>query len=432
LLPAALFLAARLLASPAPTLPSTLPTSPDPLQALIADLAGDSWLVRQKAQDALVKLGPDIRPRLLRLLRETQDEEVRTRLEAALRRIDEDRATGVSLVTVRLRNASPPQIFAELSRQANAPLLPDPPGLFESRDWPALDLDIQSQPFWAAMRQISARLSVTLQPAGPQQELAVVDRSPGARMLAGSPACLAGPFLVVATQINTYRSVDLNQPKNVRRHCSLALLVYAEPKLRLLQGSNTASIEEATDDLGNSLVVSPAPADYMQPGNHWLWNLNVSLAPPPQGPRRIATLKGSARYLIQTRSDAARIPDVLNARNVPRTVAGMRFLFKDLRRRGDFYEARLDIHRPGLNPNDWNLPNLYNSFKLLDSRGNPFIRLGSVSPAPAADVTEITLQFQRRNLPNQPPAEPATLLWEVPTETSLVVVPFRFSDLPLP
>src|SRR5881392_4092500 len=57
---------------------------------LIQELSADAWQTRQKAQDALVQYGLDIRPRLNGVLRETRDEEARARVEAALRQIEEN------------------------------------------------------------------------------------------------------------------------------------------------------------------------------------------------------------------------------------------------------------------------------------------------------------------------------------------------------
>src|SRR5262245_39758099 len=79
---------ARAQQSPAPALPPEQATA---MEALFTNLSADSWQVRQQAQDALVQMGPDARPRLLLLAKQTRDEEVRTRAEAAIRQIEENR-----------------------------------------------------------------------------------------------------------------------------------------------------------------------------------------------------------------------------------------------------------------------------------------------------------------------------------------------------
>src|SRR4051812_8243963 len=86
------------------TVPATQPSvTAQRIEELVRELAAEPWQVRQKAQDALVQYGIDVRPRLNALLKETRDEEVRTRVEAALRQIEENRTTGASLITLHLK-----------------------------------------------------------------------------------------------------------------------------------------------------------------------------------------------------------------------------------------------------------------------------------------------------------------------------------------
>src|SRR5215212_6317294 len=100
------------------TLPTTRPLADEArIEQLIRELSADAWQTRQKAQDALVQYGLDIRPRLSTVLRDTKDEEARTRVEAALRQIEENRTTGASLITLHMKNAKPAEVFAEISRQ---------------------------------------------------------------------------------------------------------------------------------------------------------------------------------------------------------------------------------------------------------------------------------------------------------------------------
>src|SRR6266704_2025841 len=101
------------------TRPATQPIADPQIEQLVRQLAADDWQTRQKAQDALVQYGLDIRPRLNAALRETKDEEVRTRVEAALRQIEENRATGASLITLHMKGAKPAEVFTEIARQAS-------------------------------------------------------------------------------------------------------------------------------------------------------------------------------------------------------------------------------------------------------------------------------------------------------------------------
>src|SRR2546430_9705368 len=107
------------------TLPTTQPAIGDPrIEKFIGELSADDWQTRQKAQDALVQYGLDIRQRLSAVLRETKDEETRARVEAALRQIEENRTTSALLITLPMKGAQPAEVFAGMSRQASAGLWP--------------------------------------------------------------------------------------------------------------------------------------------------------------------------------------------------------------------------------------------------------------------------------------------------------------------
>lgn len=413
--------------------PTTLPAEISAkVEALVKKLSDEAWQTRQKAQDELVQMGPMVQPRLQELLKQTRDEEVRSRVEAALVTMEENRLTGTSFITIHLKKASPKQIFAELARQANAEMRPNPPNLWDAKSWPLVDIDIERQPFWVAMREICGKIGVSPQSNGMDRSMVIMDRNAAGRMWGEAPVVVSGPFLVVATYINRSNYVDLNQPQNIGRQCNVQLMVYFEPKMRVLQASYSAKIDEAIDDKGNSLVMSRSFVEGMQPVSGWVWNMSASLLPNPNTGDKIAKLKGSGRFLIQTRSEVAEVPDVVNAHEVSREIGGRRFKLKEVRKSGDAYVAHLTIFRAGWNPNEWNTGVPHNTFRMVDARGVALTRINSGNNV-GGEQMDITLQFQRQNWNGGENAgEPTKLICEVPVETREIVVPFEFKNLPLP
>ena len=416
------------------TQPTTRPLADEArIEKLISELSADAWQTRQKAQDALVQYGLDIRQRLNAVVKETKDEETRTRVEAALRQIEENRVTGVSLITLHMKGARPAEVFAEISRQASAELRPSPVNLWESKSWPAVDIDIDRQPFWQAVGDVCNKFGVAPQ-NNMAMEMVIGERSAGPKLFGEAPSVISGPFLVVCGYINRSHSIDLNQAKNVRRSCTVQFLIYPEPKMRVLQGTHTVRIDEAVDEKGNTLAIPGLPPDMGFNTNTWPWNMSASLMPQVNTGKEIARLRGAGRFIIQTRSEQAEIGDIQNARGVTKMVAGKKFTLKEVRKQGNQYVAMITLFRAGWTPNEWNYM-MYpqQTFRMVDARGVPLMRLGNGSSGGGVDQMDIDIQFQRQNWNGTENAgEPVKLLWEVPVETKEIAVPFEFRDLPLP
>jgi len=425
---------------PAPgTTQPALVAADDRVEALVRQLGDDSWRDRQKAQDQLVQMGEKVRPRLGQLLNQTADEEIRTRVEAILRQLDENRVAGTSMITIHMKAASPREVFAEIGRQAYTELRPSPNNLWESRVWPKVDIDIDNRPFWEAMREACTKFGVSPQNAqNAERDLFLVEGT-GISQLWGPncPTAIAGAFMVVATTINCNYMIDLNNPKAINRNANVQFVVYAEPKMRVLQGSYYAKLDEVVDDKGNSIAVR-TPFDQMNPPRELVWRLWCQIQPQPAS-TRVTKLKASARFVLQTRAESAEIANPLSAAGTEKVVGGRKFKLKAMTRNGDMYVVQMTFHRSGWSQVEWN--SMYNlnmsgmvNFKLVDAQGNRFTRVNMNPRGGSTDAIDIDIQFQRANWAGgaNPVGEPAKLTWDMPIETREVNVPFEFRDLPLP
>lgn len=427
-------------ASTRPAGPSTRPAiAPDPkLESLIAQLGAESWQTRQKAQEALTQYGPSIRPRIQRLLAESGDEEVRTRAEAILRRLDEGRFSGPSMITLHVKNAPPQDVFAQIAKQSYCELRPSPPDLWEKREWPKISLDVDSRPFWEVMSQVCAKLNVNPQrQLGSARELLIMEgTNANAFWKPNAPSVVSGAFMVVATNITCTHTVDLNEKRGGSRSGSVQFLAFAEPKLRVLQGSYYASVNEAVDEKGNNVSVRAA-SEFMNPQRELAWRLFCQINPPATS-QRIARLKATGKFIVQTRSETAEVPNIASASDVTKIVGGRRFLIKNVEKNGDVYIVHTVFYRAGWSQQEWS--SMYNlnasgmiNFQLADEQGNGFNRVNITPRGSANDSMTIDIQFQRMNAAGAAPVgEPAKLTWDIPTETREVVVPFEFKDLPIP
>jgi hypothetical protein len=402
------------------------------IDGLLANLAHENFHLRQKAQDELARMGPPVRARLVEEMKRAADDEVRTRLEAAIRQIDEGRMTGASMITIHLKKASPGQVLSEICRQANAQIRLNPPNLWTTHEWTATDIDIEEQPFWAAMKSFCKTWNLAPVNNGMEREMVITE---GTCTMFGKWSSVSGPFLVAATYIHTNNSRDLNQPANVTRNCNVQIMVCPEPKMRVLQGSYSANIEKVLDDKGNALNnanVGMPGMQPLQPGNSWMWNMSACLLPRAES-RSIATLKGSARFMLQARSESGEIADILSAKNVSKSAGGRRFLVKEVRKNNEMFQVMMTIFRPGWTAQEWNFQFPGTLFKLVDGEGNALFRMHAAPGSMTNEQMELTIHYQRQNWNGGVPAgEPVKLTWEIPVESKEIQVPFELLDLPLP
>src|SRR3712207_3439162 len=120
---------------PAAPAPTTRPI--DPVDSLVFDLAADDWPTRQRAEDTLVEQGRPVVDRLKHAVTDgSLPEEVRQRASSALARIAERESFGASSITLHMKDAHLRDVFAEISRQCGAELLPMPAELWDLRPWP--------------------------------------------------------------------------------------------------------------------------------------------------------------------------------------------------------------------------------------------------------------------------------------------------------
>jgi hypothetical protein len=299
-----------------------------------------------------------------------------------------------------------------------------------------VSVNLEDVSFWQAIKELSGKTNVTLQRVGMDRELVLV-QGQGKPWL-NLPTAEHGPFLVVAHSAYLSHIADLTT-KEVRRGCTIRFTVYAEPKIKVLKGLYSAEIEEAVDENGAPLAPQQARPDRMATNSSWAWSMNAILTPPPGVGERIERLRGSGRFIIQTRSEKAEIDDILNAKGVVKVIQNDRLVIKEVKTTGVTYTVHLALERGGPSGGgaalaaDWNENNLAATLRLVDANGDPLTRRNYASGGVTDEQVSMNLIFSRQDWNgNVSAGEPVKLIWEVPTETAEISVPFEFRDLPLP
>lgn len=419
----------------ATTTPTSRPAPPVPnekIEAAIRQLSAESWKQRQVAQDTLVSFGQDAVSRL-RELDASNDEEVRTRAGAALAQIEQNEQFGGSVVTVKMANAKPEAVFAEIGRQARCDFPAYPSTLWNAgRPSQPISMDLERVPFWTAFREACTKSGVFPQQYGSDRRMSLAQ---GGISYWNGPSVISGPFLVVANRIYRSDSIDLANPAAVQRDFQVNFTTFVEPKIRVIQSSYNVRIDEAVDDKGNSLLVKERVPEGMSSGQQWMWNLSARLTYPENAGKQIVRLRGGMRFLVQTKAETLDVPDILKVKNVEKTVAGRRVLIKEVKVMGDTYEVQMTVYRDALSPNDWNAMSYPGSaLRLVDKNGKALTSAGW-NGGGGMNEMNYNWHFNRNTWAGDRttrPEEPQRLVWEIPTETREMTAEFAFKDLPMP
>lgn len=408
------------------THPNALELSPAVQQKLLADLASDTWAVRQRAQENIVQLGPAALPMVEAALAKENDAEVRGALMTARDRINRDRILGPSYITIHLKNASPKDVFEQLNRQCFADLKVFPENLWEQQKWPAVTVDIEHEPFWKALNLIAASTGVTLNHYGEGLRL-----MRGAGFSAMGPSMVEGPFLVLATRINRSQSVALAN-NSVRSDFSIQLAIYAEPKLKVLEASSV-SLSQAMDDRGNSLLPDVSQTRSVYGVGNNAWNMTAPMRYPAHPGTHIAHLKGEANFIVATASQQLEIPNILSAHDETRTIGGLSITLHEVKKNVNGYEVNISTsHQAAGGQWESMQQSIYRQMKIYDAAGQAFEYRG-MSSRTSNTGSEMTLTLAPLPSPDGHESKaPSKLVWEIPTSTTPVSVPFEFANLAMP
>jgi hypothetical protein len=400
----------------------------DPDQ-ILEQLASPDWRVRRRAQEQLVRGGEDAKPFIHELIERAKTDEARKNAEAALAQIADNRLLGPSYITLHVKDAPASQVMAEISRQSFAPLQTIPDNLWKQESFPKLALDVDREPFWKVMPDVCQKLGIDFRPAAGGMRLM---HTGGMRTEGVSE--VDGAFLVVATGINYTRSKSFARQGEQSRF-GMNLTVLPEPKLTVLRGAGTVSVDEAMDDKGNSLVPDKASAAVWGGyGGFGGWNLYVQLRYPKEIGTRLTRFKGSTSFLIQLESERVEIPDLTSLRPTTRLVHNLQATFEQMKKAaaGDVWQLHIRVDRPNFGGPEWQqfMDVAQNRLKVLDLDGNPLTRRGT-STNVNNNTVEMTLEFVQSTAGGRMTGPPSRLVWEVPTKTREITVPITFHDLPL-
>jgi hypothetical protein len=208
--------------------------------------------------------------------------------------------------------------------------------------------------------------------------------------------------------------------------------VYAEPKISVLRAVSF-QLDRAEDDRGNGLLPQTSRRALSRRFRTGSRQLPMPFERPPEEVTRIARLRGNMTVAVQISTSLWEVADPLGMSPATRLVDSIPVTIESLTpsQDGESYEFLASI------PAGWSSRGIQEEMselvrkrlRVLDAKGQA-LTVGTADARSMGDVTQLTAEVNRTPEDGGKKAGPAAkIVWDVPTQTRSVVVPFDFKDL---
>lgn len=414
-------------------------------EQLIKDLGADDWRTREKAGRDLAARGEQALPFMRRALATTDDPEVQRRLAVLVRKMDHERLTAPKRVTLAAKNRTAKQVLDDLAKQTGYRI--------EFTD--GLDtkysFDFADTSFWQALDAVADAAGLTVYTEYEDSVIRVQ------RQDAVNPhVAYAGPFRLMATNINCNRNVQLSGiskrggGERASEYMNLNFQVQSEPKNPML-GISQVELVSATDNLGGSLAPPRDRNEYEYRSGYYnrgsrshTQSMGVNLTRGDRGATSIKHLKGKVRIeLLSGTSPEVVIADPLKVqkKSFPGRTADLELTScaEDANQKGVYVVNVTAKNRVPVDPRRgddymW-ANNIQQRIELHDEKGGRYFSYGLQQSNHTPGGLQMLMMFgpedRRTGRPGPAPGAPARLVlteWHTVTHE----VTFEFKDIPLP
>ena len=339
-------------------------------------------------------------------------------------------------ITLQLSQKNPQDLLAELTRQSGIKTRVIPANLWQTRPAQLCDIDVKGVSYWRAMQEI-CRVG-GLQVGGWEQEV-VINNGGGHFGLTGDgPVSDQGPVMTMAQRIHRSHTADL-QTGDIRRNCSLNLLLYVDPRARLVAWKQicvTVARDEKGNDLGTG-TSNNAYADRYNQGSTWQINQTIGLTPLTRTGGTVAELKGYLPAVVVLKAQTIEIPDPLTRKQFKQDVGPWSVEVtetKDKRpsQTPKAYQVDIVMQQREKNnpPPNFDVGRLV---QLFDAKGQCLMRQRwEGSNTTTGGRSQASLIYMQQTFGGEQIGPPVKLLIEVPLEMKEMQLPFEFRNLALP
>jgi len=399
---------------------------------------GASWhnAPYQKLEGGNMWIGPRVKAAFFScvflLLLVTQ--EAATRLKAAAQQNAAAADSTCSLITLHMKDAPVDAVYSEIARQAGVRLAP-PAGRSLV---PNVSMDVEQQPFWRVIHQLAGQTGFAPAPSlSADFEREILLRSnPG---WANARSYLSGCVLFVADSVSFNQSYSYISQTQTQSSISLRIYAYVDPKVDVLE-LMALRLDEAVDENGKSILIDPRYGGALSGGGGigGLLSGSIRLAFSRDTGKRIARLKGSARFALCTKRETWEVADIRNAKDVVRIMSPGTYTIKGLENQADnpsAYILRIEIEQAGATRSLTPLT-IFGAFpngpRLLDENGRAYQSGGGGGGTAGGGPLRYSFRFRDPANDSQKLGPPARLIWNIPVEMKELGVPLELTDLPIP
>ena len=332
-------------------------------------------------------------------------------------------------ITLQATGVAPEEAFRQLGEMAGIAFETSEQRLWSDPQRPgSIDLDIQDQPFWLAVKQICDQANVQV----------MNDNRPAVRLYSGGNRGLwtdsivvsSGPVVFVVNGVERNTRTDLRDPVKISREARINIQTFIDPRVRLVQGQKPVAVSEAVDDKGQSLKQqSPDSTGTFQ--SAWMIHHNLTLALPEELGTRLVKVAGEANFLIDEKTETLEVAIPLE-KPVTRKIGGFPLVLSEVKKEGNTYRVKATYNRGSGDKAKYAktqslLSDLIRRLELRDEAGNTWRTQGWGS---STSDTERSYDLHMSR-DNNEEGEATKVIWPLPTEVREVSFPFEFTDLPL-
>ncbi len=422
--------------------PPQLPAVEPSIQAaqvrpLIARLGSDDYRTRETAGKAIHAMGDRAIPTLRQALKTIDDPEVARRVQVLARTLDAERLGTARKVTLKFVRRPVKAILAEIAQHTGYALQNDGVGGDEKALY---SFDFHETPFWQALDKVCEAAGLTANQQDDDGTLTVSFTD-----TTNPHTAYSGPFKILATNINSGRSVQLSglnrrqpnakQPESL----NLNLSVQAEPKAPIV-GIGSVVLTKAIDDSGASLVPfeqegNPSTSFYPPPVaayKSFAQGFSIPLSRADRTSTSIKELRGkvSVALLSETRPELV-IDDLLKVKKQRFTGRTVEVEVVSTDWQNATVTIEMIVRQRNADPEDYAWTNtVYQRLEVLDANGVKYQFGGLTNQNVGPAVISMTAQYLAPQ--NGRKIGPPVKLQYVEWITVIREVTFAFKDIPLP